>query len=55
MTAKYPSLKAGSQEKRTLVLYNDEFSGTELTVEVQLVAGGRTYAVGKTRLYAGPR
>ena len=47
MTAKYPSLKAGLREKRTLVLYNDEFSGTELTVEVQLAAGGRTYASGK--------
>ena len=40
----YPSVAAGSQLNRTLVLYNDEFRDTNVTIQVDIVAGGTTYA-----------
>jgi hypothetical protein len=47
MTERYPSLQSGSRAERVLVLYNDEFRGTKLTVEVELASGGQTHARGK--------
>lgn len=53
MTTNYPSLEAGLRGARTLVLYNDEYRGTNLTIEVQLAADGKTLA-SRQRDYALP-
>ena len=47
MTKEYPTLSSGSENERTLVLYNDDYRGTELAVDVRLVADGKSYAGGK--------
>jgi len=47
MKAEYPTVDAGATLERMLVLYNDEFSDTAVTVEVQVRSGDTTYATGK--------
>ena len=39
-----PALAAGSEQRRTLVAYNDEFRGTQVTLEVLLQSAGKTLA-----------
>jgi len=39
-----PALAAGSEQRRTLVAYNDEFRGTQVTLEVLLQSTGKTLA-----------
>ena len=43
---KYPRLTPGRNEKRTLILYNDEFQGATVEVEVRLESGGALRARG---------
>lgn len=49
----YPSVSAGSTLNRTLVLYNDEFSDTVVTIEVLVVSGTTEYARG-ARIFDTP-
>lgn len=42
-----PAVEAGSTAKRALILYNDEFRDTRVTVEVLIKSGGRIYAEGR--------
>ncbi|MBC7366349.1 MAG: hypothetical protein H7343_05970 [Undibacterium sp.] len=43
-----PVLIAGAAERRTLIVYNDEFRDSVVTIEVTLQSGGKTLAVGRT-------
>jgi hypothetical protein len=38
-----PTIKAGEKQERTLILYNDEFRDTTVTIEVFLKAGDQVY------------
>jgi hypothetical protein len=50
---KLPAIQGGIRAQRTLVLYNDEFRGTEVTAEVELLLEGKS--IGKTsRLFKVP-
>jgi len=42
----FPSLDEGVSVQRTLILFNDEFSGKTVTVEVSLQSGVTVYSVG---------
>jgi len=44
---KFPNLSAGATETRILALYNDEFQGTDITVDVMIKSGNQIYAAGK--------
>lgn len=44
--ALYPSLDEGANVTRTLILYNDDFSDTNVTCEVKVVSGTTVYAAG---------
>jgi len=46
----FPSIAAGSTANRALDLYNDEFSDSTVTVQVDIKSGTTTYATGK-RIY----
>jgi hypothetical protein len=43
----YPLLFEGAKVNRTLILYNDEFSGTNVTVRVKVVCAGQETAQGE--------
>lgn len=45
-----PEVTAGAEERRTLVVYNDEFRDTAVTIEVALRVGGEVVADGRKRL-----
>jgi len=47
MNGEYPWVEEGTRLHRTLVLYNDEWQGTRITVEVEIRAGGTVYASGR--------
>ena len=47
MTTNWPSLQASARAERTLILYNDDYRGTRLSVEVQLASAGQV--LGLTR------
>ncbi len=56
MNGEYPSLDEGEKVKRTLVLYNDEFSGTEITVNVDILGvkeGEYVYGGGTKTVHVG--
>jgi hypothetical protein len=53
MNRNYPQLDEGAVVKRTLVLYNDEFVDTHVTVKIEIRSGGKTYATG-TRAFNLP-
>lgn len=42
----YPSLSAGANISRTLILYNDEYRDTAVTVQVEVKSGSTSYAIG---------
>jgi hypothetical protein len=42
----YPSLDEGANVTRTLILYNDDFRDTNVTVEVKVMSGSTLYASG---------
>jgi hypothetical protein len=43
----WPRLFEGSRVNRTLILYNDEYSGTDITVRVKVVCNGKETAHGE--------
>lgn len=45
MTTNWPSLRAGTRAERTLILYNDDYRGTRLSVEVQLASAEQVLAM----------
>jgi len=44
--SQYPSLTAGANVARTLVLYNDEFVDTIVTIKAEVTSGGTSRAIG---------
>lgn len=42
-----PTVDEGSVQKRKLILYNDDFRGEKITVEVQITVGGNVFAKGE--------
>jgi len=41
-----PKMEGGTSINRTLILYNDEFRGTRVTVEIMVKSASKVYAVG---------
>ncbi len=50
MKGEYPAVDAGATLERMLVLYNDEYRDTSVTIEVQVQSGGATHATGRQTL-----
>ena len=50
MKGQYPEVDGGAVLERTLVLYNDEYGDTSVTVEVEIRSGSKTHAAGKVTL-----
>jgi len=48
-----PALAAGSIAERELILYNDEFRGTDVDVSVRVIADGKVRAEGTARMSVG--
>jgi hypothetical protein len=45
-----PELNPGTRERRTLIVYNDEFRDTAVTIEVAVEVAGRVVATGRKEL-----
>ena len=45
MTEKNPELHAGDTVRHTLILYNDEFTGNDVDIQVALKSGSQTLSM----------